>query len=489
MMPFMSNLQTDSQTFVERLLPRLSVKMGAGGTLRQFLLGLTVQPTLEEFRMTGEAFMEFADAVGKKADAQECALRCLYYASAMGCTRSAQVVGLKALALARDRRTPPDLRYDYAVAGLGWCLASFQESPWRPHFDSPRQAAWDYGLRLIEGIFEEHEFRRRETMTGLRDAMRDAIEEQETNEEPLVPDDSGLKAPERSVGAGVPSVIVISALGNVDIAGASHVNREFKSVLNVALPLVPVPDLAVVRATLTAEFPHAAEVTDHLLEPLIGRAYVALRPTILTGAPGSGKSTFAPRLLALLGVPSEVFPCGGVADSALIGSARRWSSSEPSFPVALVRRYRTASPGIVLDELDKASTNRHNGSLYDALLGLLEPQSAKAWLDSYLQASVNLSHIVWLATANSVTEIPAPLRDRCRVIAFPDPAAAHLPALAAHLLRAMVAERGLHPRWALPLSETELDVLRSAWSGGSIRGLARLVEGVLRARDHNAPRH
>jgi ATP-dependent Lon protease len=155
----------------------------------------------------------------------------------------------------------------------------------------------------------------------------------------------------------------------------------------------------------------------------------------------------------------------------------------------LVRRFRFASPGIVLDEVEKAGTNRFNGALADVLLGLFEPQTAKAWFDPYIQASVDLSHVVWLATANGLEGIPIPLRDRCRVLRFPNPTTAHLPAIASHLLKALVIERGLDQRWALPLDAVELAELTAAWPGGSIRALGRLIEGVLKARETSAVRH
>jgi hypothetical protein len=61
--------------------------------------------------------------------------------------------------------------------------------------------------------------------------------------------------------------------------------------------------------------------------------------------------------------------------------------------------------------------------------------------------------------------------------------------LAASLLRDLVCERGLAEAWATPLDPAELDALRRAWAGGSLRGLRRLVEAVLEARDATAQRH
>ena len=146
--------------------------------------------------------------------------------------------------------------------------------------------------------------------------------------------------------------------------------------------------------------------------------------------------------------------------------------------------HRVASPGIILDELEKAGSSRHNGQLHDVLLGMLEPASSTEWHDSYLQAPVDLSHVVWIATANSLDGIPVPLRDRCRILQVPAPGPEHLQVLAPALLRQACQARGLDARWASPLDGVELQAVAEAWPGGSLRRLARLLDGVLAARDH-----
>lgn len=151
--------------------------------------------------------------------------------------------------------------------------------------------------------------------------------------------------------------------------------------------------------------------------------------------------------------------------------------------VPLFAAHRVASPGVILDEMEKVATGKHNGSLHDGLLGMLEPRTCGAWMDPYLQGPLDLSHVIWIATANSLEDIPPPLRDRFRIIRFPEPGAEHLTVLASSLMRAALVERGLDERWALPLDGMELGALAGAWRGGSIRKLARLVEGVLAVRD------
>jgi hypothetical protein len=479
-MSFMGDLGQDAQTFAERLMPRLDLKTPRGLALYHILTVFTLQPQREDFLAAAVAFQEAGEALGKRVtDAQEHALRCRFYAAACGCPDSAREVGTSALLLSNDRRTPRDDAYGYAIAAMGWLLVSaWKTEPWRARIEDPARAALEKGAALFKRLIEEHERQAAERNGEATSAQPNSDSPAEELLTDLFPEEETE-----------PGAIVVSRLGDTDLSGARHIEAEFKRILHQRLPLAPVPDLSAVRAQLLAAFPHAIGVIDLVLDALVGQPHVRLRPIILVGSPGCGKTTFSGQLFSLLGIPYESYPCGGASDGSLGGTARRWSTGEPSLPLALVRRHRFASPGIILDEVEKAGTSRHNGALADVLLGLLEPESAKAWFDPYLQSSVDLSHVVWLATANILDGVPAPLRDRCRILRFPDPTLEHLPVLAAHLLKALVLERQLDPRWAIPLSALELDHLAGAWRGGSIRALGRLVEGVLKARNESGVRH
>jgi ATP-dependent Lon protease len=97
---------------------------------------------------------------------------------------------------------------------------------------------------------------------------------------------------------------------------------------------------------------------------------------------------------------------------------------------------------------------------------------------------VDLSGVVFLGTANDPDRMPRPLRDRCRILAFPSPEREHLPALVPGLLNGIVTTKGMDPRWVPALDVDELEALAAAWQGGSLRALQRMIEAVLRARDH-----
>jgi hypothetical protein len=284
------------------------------------------------------------------------------------------------------------------------------------------------------------------------------------------------------------SVVVFTFVGNDSTSEGKRVVKEFEKFVQRRLPLPDAPDLATVRTRLTTEFPWAVSIADEILKGIVGREHVHCRPTILLGPPGCGKTRFSRRLIEELGVPYELVSCGGLSDSAIGGTPRRWTSGEPSLAVMSVRRHECAGPAIILDEIEKVGNSRHNGNVHDVLVGLFEKETSTRWFDPYVEATCDLSHITWLMTANEVESVPAVLRDRCRVLRFPEPGPEHLPLLASRILEKLYLEQGHDSRWATPLEGYEIEALVRAWKGGSIRKVVRLVEMLVETRErHREP--
>lgn len=262
-----------------------------------------------------------------------------------------------------------------------------------------------------------------------------------------------------------------------------------KSVINVALPLVKTPRLHNVRNALLFEFPYAADVIDFALADLIGRTTVRLRPLLLCGDAGGGKSRFARRLGELLGVNVWRTDSSRADGAAFGGTDRRWYSAEPCHPFLAVAQGKIANPLILLDEIEKSATRNDYGRLWDCLLGFLEPETNARYPDPALQTNLDLSHVSYIATANSIDPLPSPIRDRFRVVMFPKPAADDIDALLPAVIADLAKERGLDASWVPPLDGAEHAAVARYWRGGSVRRLRRVVEAILRERDLNATRN
>ncbi|MEH2506381.1 ATP-dependent Lon protease [Bradyrhizobium sp. AZCC 1578] len=262
-----------------------------------------------------------------------------------------------------------------------------------------------------------------------------------------------------------------------------------KSVINVPLPLVEVPPLHQVRNALLFEFPYATEVIDFALADLVGRFTVRLRPLLLVGDPGGGKTRFARRLGEALGL-NVWREDASRADGAVFGGTdRRWYSAEPSHPFLAIAAGKIANPLVLIDELEKAGTRSDYGRLWDCLLGFLEPETNSRYPDPALQTNLDLSHVSFVATANRLDPLPSPIRDRFRVVTFPKPSVDDLDALLPAVIADLAKERGLDGSWVLPLDGAQHAAVARHWRGGSVRRLRRIVEAILRERDLRATRN
>jgi ATP-dependent Lon protease len=263
----------------------------------------------------------------------------------------------------------------------------------------------------------------------------------------------------------------------------------FKSAINVALPLILVPSLHDAREKLRFEFPHAEHVIDFALADLVGRRTVRLRPLLMVGDAGGGKSRFARRLGEVLGVGVWRTDASR-SDSAVFGGTdKRWYSAEPAHPFLAIAQAKHANPLVLIDEIEKAATRTDYGRFWDCLLGFLEPETAVRYPDPALQTNIDLSQISYVSTANTLDPLPGPLRDRFRIVTFPKPDADDLDALLPAIIADLASESGLDSRWVEPLAGFERDAIAAHWRGGSVRRLRRVVEVVLRARDKTTARN
>lgn len=287
------------------------------------------------------------------------------------------------------------------------------------------------------------------------------------------------------------SGIVVAQIGTDEMKGfrIREVLGPFKSAINVHLPLVPVPDLREARSVLASEFPYALEVIDFALADLVGRTTIRLRPLLLSGDVGGGKTLFCRRLGEVIGLPIARYDASRADGATFAGTDRRWNSAEPCHPFLAVARGRVANPMVLIDEIDKPAVRRDWGHLWDCLLGFLDVESNSRYPDPALQVDLDLSQVSFVATANEIDSLPSPLRDRFRVVLFPRPSAEHFDALLPSVAANLAKERGLDARWIAPFDEMDRKAMARLWGGGSVRKLRQIVEAVLLQRETMTTRH
>ena len=258
-------------------------------------------------------------------------------------------------------------------------------------------------------------------------------------------------------------------------------------------------DIGMARRVLDEDHYGLRDVKDRIVEYLAVRNLLAIRDAnektdsqskvsaatgvilCFAGPPGVGKTSLGQSIARAMGREFTRMSLGGVRDEAEIrGHRRTYIGAMPGRIIQAIKRAGTRNPVFMLDEVDKIGMD-WRGDPSSALLEVLDPAQNSAFRDHYLDVDFDLSDVVFIATANQLETIPAPLRDRMEIIQLDGYTELEKLQIAKrHLIPRQLSGHGLNDSDVTFIDEAVRKTIGDYTREAGVRQLERLIGAICR---------